>query len=83
MIVGVAQGRGEFEDVVGKRLRDIVRLIRGKEDSLVRLQIQSEDSVEDKIVPIIRKRIKLEEKLASAELYQIPTEEGPGSDWGD
>ena len=27
-IVGVAQGRDEFEDVIGKRLRDIVRLIR-------------------------------------------------------
>jgi len=75
-IVGVAQGRDEFEDVIGKRLRDIVRLIRGKEDSLVRLQIRSEDSVEDKIVTITRKRIKLEEKLASAELYQVPTEDG-------
>ena len=75
-IIGVAQGKSEFEDVVGKRLRDIVRLIRGKEDSLVRLQIQSEDSVEDKIVPIVRKRIKLEEKLASAELFYIPTEDG-------
>ena len=71
-IIGVAQGRGEFEDVVGKRLRDIVRLIRGKEDSLVRLRIRSETSVEDKVVPITRKRIKLEEKLASAELHQVP-----------
>jgi carboxyl-terminal processing protease len=76
-IVGVAQGKGEFEDVVGKRLRDIVRLIRGKEDSLVRLQIRSETTIELKEVPITRKRIQLEEKLASAELHQVPSPSGP------
>ena len=75
-IVGVAQGRGEFVDVVGKRLRDIVRLIRGKENSVVRLKIQPENGpVTEKIVSIIRKRIKLEEKLASAELYYAPVED--------
>ncbi|MCG8528371.1 MAG: carboxy terminal-processing peptidase [Opitutales bacterium] len=72
-IVGVAQGRGEFEDIVGKRLRDIVRLIRGKENSIVRLKVLPESGPDtEKIVSITRERIKLEEKLASAELYQIP-----------
>ena len=75
-IVGVAQGREEFVDVVGKRLRDIVRLIRGKENSIVRLKIQPENGPDsEKIVSIIRKRIKLEEKLASAEIFYAPIED--------
>ena len=75
-IIAVAQGRNEFEDIVGKRLRDIVRLIRGKEDSVVRLKIQPANGPRDeKIVSIVRKRIKLEEKLASAELYYAPTDD--------
>lgn len=73
-IIGVAQGRNDFEDIIGKRLRDIVRLIRGKEDSIVRLKILPATSPkEEKIVSIIRKRIKLEERLASAELFFVPT----------
>lgn len=75
-IVGVAQGLKDFEDIVGKRLRDIVRLIRGKEDSLVRLKILPANGPDDEIiVQIIRKRIKLEEKLASADLFFVPSEE--------
>ena len=72
-IVGVAQEDGEFVDVVGKRLRDIVRLIRGEEFSLVRLKIKpAKESEEEKIVDIIRERITLEEKLAAAEIQIIP-----------
>lgn len=71
-IVGVAQEDGEFVDVVGKRLRDIVRLIRGEESSLVRLKIKpARGAEEEKIVDIIRERITLEEKLASAEIQVI------------
>jgi carboxyl-terminal processing protease len=74
-IIGVAQGKNDFEDVVGKRLRDIVRLIRGKEDSVVRLKVlPSKGPRDEKVVTIIRKRIKLEEKLASAEIHQVPVE---------
>ena len=39
-IVGVAQGDdGEMEDVIGWRLQDVVDLIRGPKDSVVRLNI--------------------------------------------
>jgi carboxyl-terminal processing protease len=75
-IIAVAEGRNDFEDVVGKRLRDIVRLIRGKEDSLVRLKVlPSKGPREEKVVSIIRKRIKLEEKLASAEIHLVPSDD--------
>lgn len=39
-IVGVGQSADEIEDVVGKKLRNTVRLIRGKEGSKVYLQIE-------------------------------------------
>jgi carboxyl-terminal processing protease len=75
-IIGVAQDEKDFVDVVGKRLRDVVKLIRGEEDSTVRLKILPETGPKtEKIVPIVRQRIKLEEKLASAELFYVPHED--------
>ena len=39
-IIGVAQGEdGEFEDIIGWRITDAVKLIRGAKGTLVRLQI--------------------------------------------
>ncbi len=74
-ILAVGQGRNEeFVDIVGKRLRDIVRLIRGEENSIVRLKIRPKTNPEqEKIVTIVRERIKLEEKLASAEIILVPS----------
>ncbi len=72
-IVAVAQGDGEFVDVVGKKLRNIVRLIRGKKDTPVRLQIEPKDSPGiRKEVSLVRDEIQLTTKLAKAEIFQVP-----------
>lgn len=72
-IVGVAQDGGEFVDVVGKKLRNIVKLIRGKKDTVVRLQVESKDSPGiRREVKITRDEIQLTTKLAKAEIFQVP-----------
>lgn len=76
-IVGVAQGHdGEFEDVVGWRIDDVVSLIRGPKDSVVRLQVLPKESGVDgpsKIITIMRNKVKLEEQQAKKKIIEIPS----------
>ncbi|GGB79993.1 tail-specific protease [Marinobacterium zhoushanense] len=75
LIVGVAQGdEGEFEDVVGWRLDDVVQLIRGPKDTVVRLQIIPSDAADQtmrKTVRLVRSKVKLEEQAAKSRVLQI------------
>ncbi len=71
-IVGVAQNKEEFVDIVGWRLDDVVDLIKGPKGTTVRLQIKSGESDSDaniKIVSIVRDQIKLEDRAAKSEVY--------------
>lgn len=71
-ILGVAQGdSGEMEDVVGWRLSDAVRLIRGKRGTVVRLSIEKNLSGEIIEVRLVRDEIKLEEAAAQAEVQNV------------
>lgn len=74
-IVGVAQGReGDFQDVIGWRLDDVVQKIRGPKGSVVRLLVlASEREVTDlpDTLVIVRDKIKLEEQSAKAEVIPI------------
>ena len=74
-IIAVAQGdSGEFEDVIGWRIDDVVSLIRGKKGTVVRLKIiDAKASVTDKPkeVRIIRDKIKLEEQAAKGTIEEI------------
>ncbi len=73
-IVGVAQGEdGEFVDVIGMKLDDVVQKIRGKSGTTVRLQAMSEDGNDIKTVNIVREKIKLEDSAAQGVVF----EEGP------
>lgn len=77
-IIGVAQGDdGEFIDVIGWRLDDVVQKIRGPKGSIVKLQIirgnKDISSLPDTL-RLIRDKIKLEESAAKAEI--IPLTEG-------
>jgi carboxyl-terminal processing protease len=67
-IVGVAQGdNGEMEDVVGWRLQDVVDLIRGPKDSVVRLNtVAKKDGPNGvpRVVRLVRDEIKLEDQAA-------------------
>ncbi len=74
-IIGVGQGeKGEIEDVVGWRLDDVVALIRGPKDSVVRLQILPHGSGLEgppKVITIVRDKIKLEEQQAQKSIIEI------------
>ncbi len=71
-IIGVAQGDdGEFDDVIGWRLDDVVQKIRGPKGSVVRLQVLkgSDDlGADPDTLRLVRDKIKLEESSAKAEI---------------
>ena len=74
-IVRVGQGKkGDLEDVVGMRLDDVVKLIRGTKHTLVRLEIipgSSKDS-STRVYEIVRDRVKLEEQDAASRIIEVP-----------
>ena len=73
-IVGVAQGEsGGMEDVIGWRLQDVVDLIRGPKDSVVRLDILPKSQGvggRTREVLLVRDEIKLEDKAAKSEIIE-------------
>jgi carboxyl-terminal processing protease len=72
IILKVAQAEGEYIDVVDMKLTNIVDLIKGPKDTLVRLQIRPiKDPSSKKEVRIIRDKIKLTENLAKGYIKQI------------
>lgn len=73
-IVGVAQGPdAEFEDVVDLKLGDVVKLIRGKKGTVVRLQVIPAESTDRKVVEITRAKIELKDKEARAQVFDAGT----------
>jgi carboxyl-terminal processing protease len=75
-IVGVAQGSegGEFVDVIGMRLTDVVQLIRGPKGTIVRLQViaaNSGSNTKPKEIKIVRDKITLEEQSAKKDILEI------------
>lgn len=72
-IVGVAQGEdGEFIDVIGWRLDEVVDLVRGPKDSVVKLEVIPADSDEGErtVVTIVRNKVKLEDQSAQKKVVQ-------------
>ena len=82
-ITAVGQGNdGKLVDVIGWRVDDVVDLIRGPKDTVVRLEVLPEDSgMTDprSVIDIVRNEVKLEEQAAQSEIIEIPTE-GPGDE---
>ena len=76
-ILAVGQGDdGEMVDIIGMKLRKTVRLIRGKENTKVRLLIEpSSNPSARKTITLVRKEIKLTTKLAKANVYTIPVKD--------
>jgi len=74
-IIGVAQGNKEMVDVVGWRLDEVVKLIRGPKGSVVRLEIipasNAPSDQTSKIVAITREAVKLEEQAAKKSVLKL------------
>jgi carboxyl-terminal processing protease len=70
-IIGVAQGNdGEFQDIIGWRIDNAIKLIRGKKGTLVKLKILPQGkTAADKpnIVEIVREKIVLQDQLVKKE----------------
>lgn len=78
-IVGVAQGDEEMVDVVGWRLDDVVALIRGERDTVVRLEVLPAESALSgpaTVIDIVRNQVRLEEQAAQSELIEVPDGDG-------
>nr|WP_246533289.1 carboxy terminal-processing peptidase [Pseudomonas lalucatii] len=74
-IIGVAQGDGDMVDVIGWRLDEVVKLIRGPKGSLVRLEVipanNAPNDQSSKVVSITREAVKLEEQAAKKSVLQL------------
>lgn len=74
-IVGVAQGdTPAFTDVLGWRIDDVVQLIRGAKDSVVRLDVLPADAGTDgkhTTVSLVRKKISMEEQSAKKSIIEV------------
>jgi len=74
-IVGVGQGNdGPVTDVVGWRVDDVVTLIRGAKDSVVRLDILPADAGPDgqhKHIALVRNKISLEQQAAKKSIIRV------------
>lgn len=74
-IIAVAQGEdGEFEDVIGWRINDVVKKIRGQKGTIVRLLIipagESLNS-KPKEVKLVREKVKIEDQAAKSKIIEI------------
>ena len=70
-IQGVGQGRdGKIEEVIDFKVTDVVKLIRGEKDTIVRLDILPGGKGPSKIVEIVRAEITLDDQAAQSEIFE-------------
>ena len=81
-IIGVAQGNdGEMVDVIGWRLDDVVELIRGPSDTVVRLNVIPAGALpgnSEKVLGLTRGQVRLEEQAAKSQVITVPRD---GREW--
>ena len=68
---------GKMVDVIGWRVDDVVDLIRGPKDTVVRLEVLPEDvsvSGPTSTIDIVRNEVKLEEQAAQQNIIEVPVE---------
>lgn len=74
-IVGVGQGEmGPIVDVMGWRIDDTVALIRGTEDTVVRLDVLPVEAGPDgkhKLISLVRKKISLDKQAAKKSIIEV------------
>jgi carboxyl-terminal processing protease len=70
-IVGVGDGpNGEIQDIVDMKLNDVVKMIRGKRGTIVRLEVDPADNAGRKTISITRDRIELKDSEARSEIIE-------------
>ncbi|MFK4769167.1 carboxy terminal-processing peptidase [Rhizobium sp. ZW T2_16] len=74
-IIGVGQGKdGAVKEVVGIRLDEVVQLIRGEKDSVVRLDIlpaETAANASHRVISLVRDKISLEKQAAKKTVLPI------------
>ncbi len=71
-IVGVAEGdQGEMIDTIGMKLKDVVKMIRGKRGTNVRLEVVPGDGSKRKVVKITREKIELKDSEARSKIFNV------------
>ncbi|WP_370978625.1 carboxy terminal-processing peptidase [Agaribacterium sp. ZY112] len=79
-IVGVGQGDdGEVIDVVGWRLDEVVQLIRGPKNTVVKLEVLPAGALsggETSVIKINRDKVKLEDQAAQKAILELPDDDG-------
>lgn len=77
-VTAVGQGKdGKMVDVIGWRVDDVVELIRGPKDTIVRLDVLPEDvsiAGPATMIDIVRNEVKLEEQAAKSNIIEVPIE---------
>lgn len=70
-IVAVKQERGKFEDIIGWRLTEVVKKIKGKKGTKVVLEIERGEGAAAKTfnVELTRDKIRLQDKEAKSKVY--------------
>lgn len=77
-IVGVGEGeKGEIVDIDGINLKDVVKMIRGKQGTVVRLEVVPGDGSKRKVVTITRARIELKDSEAQSMIFEAGRKPGP------
>jgi len=69
-IIKVGQSDEKPVDVIGMRLEDAIKLIKGPKGTEVRLTVRKNINGEIKVIPVIRDEIKLEETYAKSTIIK-------------
>jgi carboxyl-terminal processing protease len=70
-IVGVGEGTGgPMEDIVDMKLNDVVKKIRGRRGTIVRLEVDPADNAGRKTITITRDRIELKDSEARSQIIK-------------
>ena len=79
-IVGVGQGvDGEIVDVVDMKLSDVVDLIRGRRNTVVRLEVTDKDGLNSRIIDITRAKIELKDSEAQKAIFEVGSKPSGGT----
>lgn len=72
-IVGVRQEDGTYDDIIGWRLTDVVRKIKGPKGTKVTLEIERGDDGSSKTfaVELVRDKIRLQDREAKGEIKEV------------